>query len=90
MSDDQRRKGDSTRMEVKVIQSCPTLCNHATSFELYTIHGVLQAGILGWVAFPSPGDLPNPGLLLFRRILYQMSHKGSPKNTQAVNKRVGT
>ena len=52
MSEDQRRRGDSTRMEVKVIQSCPTLCSHATSFELYTVHGVLQAGILGWVAFP--------------------------------------
>ena len=34
----------------------------------YTAHGILQAGILEWVAFPSPGDLPtqglNPGLLL--------------------------
>ena len=24
------------------------------------VHGILQARILGWVAFPSPGDLPNP------------------------------
>ena len=29
--------------------------------------------------FPSPGDLPNPGLLHCRWILYQLSHKGSPK-----------
>ena len=28
----------------------------------YTVHGILQARILEWVAFPSPGDLPNPGL----------------------------
>ena len=28
--------------------------------------------------FPSPGDLPNPGLLHCRRILYQLSHQGSP------------
>jgi len=28
----------------------------------YTVHGVLQARILEWVAFPSPGDLPNPGI----------------------------
>ena len=32
--------------------------------------------------FPSPGDLPNPGikpgLLHCRRILYRLSHKGSP------------
>ena len=28
--------------------------------------------------FPSPGDLPNPGLLHCRQILYQLSHQGSP------------
>ena len=27
----------------------------------YTVYGILQARILEWVAFPSPGDLPNPG-----------------------------
>ena len=27
----------------------------------YTVHGILQARILEWVAFPFPGDLPNPG-----------------------------
>ena len=25
-----------------------------------TVHGIIQAGILEWVPFPSPGDLPNP------------------------------
>ena len=28
----------------------------------YKVHGILQARILEWVAFPSPGDLPNPGI----------------------------
>ena len=28
----------------------------------YTVHGILQARILEWVAFPSPGDLPNLGI----------------------------
>ena len=28
----------------------------------YTVHGILQARILEWVAFPSPEDLPNPGI----------------------------
>ena len=28
----------------------------------WTVHGILQARILEWVAFPSPGDLPNPGI----------------------------
>ena len=33
---------------VKVAQSCPTLCNPVD----YTVHGILQARILEWVAFP--------------------------------------
>ena len=33
---------------VKVTQSCSTLCNPTD----YTAHGILQARILGWVAFP--------------------------------------
>ena len=28
----------------------------------YTVHGILQARILEWIAFPYPGDLPNPGI----------------------------
>ena len=27
-----------------------------------SVHGILQARILGWVAVPSPGDLPDPGI----------------------------
>ena len=34
--------------EVKVVQSCPTLCDPMN----YTVHGILQARILEWVAFP--------------------------------------
>ena len=33
---------------VKVSQSCPTLCNPMD----YTVHGILQARVLEWVAFP--------------------------------------
>ena len=28
----------------------------------YTVHGILQARILEWVAIHFPGDLPNPGV----------------------------
>ena len=28
----------------------------------YTVHGILQARILEWVAVLSPGDLPNLGI----------------------------
>ena len=44
--------------KVKVAQLCPALCNPMD----YTLHGLLQATVLEWVAFPSPGDLPNPGI----------------------------
>ena len=43
---------------VKVAQLCLTLCN-PMDWD-YTVHGILQARILKWVAFPYPGDLPNP------------------------------
>ena len=46
--------------EVKVAQLYPSLCDPMD----YTVHGILQARILDWVAFPSPGDLPNPGIKL--------------------------
>ena len=35
-------------VKVKVAQSCPTLCDPMD----YTVHGILQARILEWVAFP--------------------------------------
>ena len=34
--------------KLKVAQSCPTLCDPMD----YTVHGILQARILEWVAFP--------------------------------------
>ena len=46
------------KMKVKVAQLCPTLCDPMD----YTVHGILQARILEWVAFPFSGDLPNPGI----------------------------
>ena len=33
-----------------------------------TVYGILQARILEWVAFPSPGDLPDPGIKLAGRV----------------------
>ena len=45
-------------MKIKVTQSCPTLCDPMN----YTVHGILQARILEWVALPISKDLPNPGI----------------------------
>ena len=43
-----RSKLCSSKVKVKVTQSCPTLCYPMD----YTVHGILQARILEWVAFP--------------------------------------
>ena len=40
-------RGCESEVKVKVAQSCPTLCNLMD----YTVHGILQARILEWVAF---------------------------------------
>ena len=45
-------------VEVKFTQSCLTLCDPMD----YTVHGILQARILEWVAVPFTGALPNPGI----------------------------
>ena len=45
-------------VKVKGAQSCPTLFDSRD----YTVHGILQARILEWVAFPFSRDLPNPGI----------------------------
>ena len=43
-------------------------------------HGILQATILEWGAFPfSRGSSQARGLPHCRQILYQMSHRGSPR-----------
>ena len=44
-------------------QSCPTLCSPMDcSLPGSSVHGILQAGILGGQPFPSPGDLSDPGI----------------------------
>ena len=47
----------------ELTQLCLTLCNPVDcSPPGSSIHGILQARILEWVPFPSPGDLPDPGI----------------------------
>ena len=48
----------------------------------YTGHGILQARILEWEPFPSPGDLPNPGIEPGSPALWQMN-KGRPQDNGA-------
>ena len=69
---------------MKVAQSCLTLYAPMDC----TVHGILQARILEWVAFPFSGGSSQPrdqtqikpkGIPRCRQILYQLSHKGSPR-----------
>ena len=49
--------------EVLVTQFCLTLCDPMDcSLPGSSVHRILQAKILEWVVFPSPGHLPNPGI----------------------------
>ena len=45
-----------TMLKVKVAQSCLTLCNPMD----YTLHGILEARILEWVAFSFSRGSPQP------------------------------
>ena len=51
----------------------------------YIVHGILQARILAWVAFPSPGALSNPWIEPRTPALQVDSlpaePQGKPKNT---------
>ena len=76
------REDSSYHLKVKVTQSCPTLFNPMD----YTVHGILQARILEWVPFPSPGDLPNPEIKprspTLRVDSLPAEPPGKPKNTR--------
>ena len=47
---------------VLVAQSCLTLYDTMDCSPPFSVHGILQARILEWVAIPFKGDLPNPGI----------------------------
>ena len=51
------------KCHVLVAQSCPPFCNPMDySLPGSSVHGVLQARILEWVANPFSRDLPDPGI----------------------------
>ena len=66
---------------MKVAHSCPTLYDPME----YTVHGILQARILEWVAFPFSRGLPKPGIAPRFPTLQADSlpaeSSGEPKNT---------
>ena len=75
-----------------VAQLCPTLWKKKAKNPLdctlpgSSVHVVFQARTLKWVAFPSPGDLPNPGIKptspvspALQADLFLLSHWEDPK-----------
>ena len=77
---------------MKVARSCPTLSDPMDcSSPGSSVHGILQARILQWVAMPSfkgssqPRDRAqgsSPGLWHRRQILYHLSYQESPRSVQ--------
>ena len=71
------------KVNVKVAQSCPTLCDPVD----YTVNGILQARILGWVAFPfsresfQPKDRTQVSCIAADSL--PAEPQGEPKNTGA-------
>ena len=72
--------------KIKVAQSCPTLCNPMDcSLPGSSVHGILQARILEWVAVPfsrgysQPGIKPRSPTLQADSLLSEPP--GKPKNT---------
>ena len=68
----------TSEIEVKVAQLCPTLSDPID----YTVHGILQARILEWVALPFSRGSSQPRDC--RQILYLLSHKGTPRILECV------
>ena len=67
-----------------VVQSCPTLCDPmGCSLQAPLSMGILQARITGVGCHALQGIFPtqgsNPGFWYCRRIVYCLSHQGSPR-----------
>ena len=80
----------SSEVKGKVAQSCLTLCDPLDcSLPVSSVHGILQARTLEWVAVPFSRGSSQPrdrtqisrvagGFFTAERILYQLSYEGSP------------
>ena len=66
------------KVKVKVAKSCSTLCDPID----FTVHEILQARILEWVAFPFSRDLPNRGIESRSPVLQADSSPAEPQGKQ--------
>ena len=63
---------------VKVTQSCPTLCNPMG----YTLHGILQARIPEWIAVPFSRGSSQPRSPTLQADSLLAESQGKPRNTE--------
>ena len=74
-------------VKVNVIQSCPTLCKPTDLYSPWNSPSQnTGVGSLSLLQGISSTQGSNTGLPHCRRILYQLSHKGSPENSLKLNK----
>ena len=68
------------QVKVKVTQSCPIPCDPMD----YTVHEILQARIMEWVAYPFSRGSPNPGIKprssALQAYSLHLSHQGIPED----------
>ena len=76
-----------SKVKMLVALLCPTLCNPMDySLPGSSVHGILLARTLEWVANPfsrgssRPRDRTQVSCIAVK-ILYHLSHQGSPRNT---------
>ena len=65
------------KVKAKVAQSCPTFCDPMD----YTVHGILQARILAWVAFPLSRGSSEPRSPALQADSLPSEPQGKAKNT---------
>ena len=81
-----RGYGQISTCEVKVAQLCPTLCN-PTVYPWNSPGQNTGVGSLSFLQGVFPTQGLNPGCPHCRRILYQLSHKGSPNECINIKKK---
>ena len=67
-----------SKVKVKVAQSCPTLCDPMD----YTVHEILQARILEWVAVPFSRGSSEPRSLTLQADSLPAEPQGKPYDSK--------
>ena len=67
---------DFACMHAQSLKWCPTFCDPMDgNTPGSSVHGILQARILEWVAYPPSGDLLDPGIKPWDRLLHLLRYR---------------